>query len=184
MSRVGNKPISVPAGVEVTLADGTVRVKGSHGELSLKFHSSMSVEHDQEAGELLVVRPDNQRQHRALHGLTRSLINNMVVGVTEQFQRLLDIQGVGYQAILDGNVLHLNVGFANTVKLPIPEGITCDVPAPTQIVVKGCDKQAVGQFAADIRQVRPPEPYKGKGIRYRGEFVRRKQGKAFVGTGD
>lgn len=184
MSRVGNKPIPLPAGVEVTLSEGTVCVKGSHGELSLQCHPSMSVEHDQEARELRVVRPDDQRHHRALHGLTRSLINNMVVGVTEQFQRQLDIQGVGYQALLDDNVLNLNVGFSNTVKLTVPNGIICDVPGPTQIVVRGCDKQAVGQFAADIRQVRPPEPYKGKGIRYRGEFVRRKQGKAFVGAGD
>ncbi len=182
MSRIGKQPIPVPAGVDVTVEGVVVRVKGTHGELSLEHHPSMSVEVDGDAKEVRVVRPNDGRENRALHGLTRSLINNMVAGVIEPFVKLLEIHGVGYQAVIDDNILHLNVGFANTIKLPIPVGITCELTSPTLIKVQGCDKQLVGQFAADIRKVRPPEPYKGKGIRYRDEFVRRKQGKALVGA--
>ena len=182
MSRVGNKPIPIPKGVDVSLSSGTVSVKGPEGELSLEFHPLMSVAVDNEAGEVRVARPDDGRAARSLHGLTRSLLNNMVEGVTKPYVKQLEIQGVGYQAIFDDNMLHLNVGFTNTVVMPLPEGISVELGSTTQITVRGCDKQQVGQFAADIRAVRPPEPYKGKGIRYRGEYVRRKQGKAFAGT--
>jgi large subunit ribosomal protein L6 len=139
----------------------------------------MQVAWDSSAREITVQRPDDLRQNRALHGLTRALIANMVQGVQTPFEKRLEIQGVGYQATLQGKTLALQVGYANTIKLPIPAGVTCEVPAPTQIVVKSADKHAVGQFAANIRRVRPPEPYKGKGIRYVGEMVRRKAGKAF-----
>jgi large subunit ribosomal protein L6 len=182
MSRIGKQPIPVPSGVDVAVEGAVVRVKGAHGELSLDYHPNMSVEVDGDAKEVRVVRPDDSRQNRALHGLTRSLINNMVAGVIEPFVKQLDIHGVGYQAIIEGNVLNLHVGFANTIRLPIPAGITCEVNQQNRIKVQGCDKQMVGQFAANIRKVRPPEPYKGKGIRYVDEFVRRKQGKAFVGA--
>ena len=179
MSRIGKKPIPVADGIDVTLAQGAVKVKGANGELSHTWHPSMDVEWDADAREIRVSRPDDQRQNRALHGLTRALIANMVQGVQTPFEKRLEIQGVGYQATLQGKELALQVGFANTIKLPVPSGVTCELPAATQIVVKGADKHAVGQFAANIRQVRPPEPYKGKGIRYSDEVVRRKAGKAF-----
>ena len=179
MSRIGKKPIALADGVEVTAANGTVRVKGKHGELSFEHHPRMEVVVDTDAKEVRVNRPNDQRQNRALHGLTRALIANMVEGVQEPFVRKLEIQGVGYQATLNGKELALQVGFANTIRLPVPDGVTCELPSNTQIVVKSCDKHAVGQFAANIRRVRPPEPYKGKGIRYEGEHVRRKAGKAF-----
>ncbi len=179
MSRIGKKPITVPDGVTVAVSDGQVSVKGKHGELALNYHPNMVVEHDGGAQVVKVARPDDGRQSRALHGLTRSLIQNMVVGVSAPYEKKLEIHGVGYNASLSGNVLSLQVGFANTVKLTVPDGVTCEVPDATHIVVRSPDKQKTGQFAAVIRRVRPPEPYKGKGIRYTGEHVRRKAGKAF-----
>ena len=179
MSRIGKKLIPVAQGVDVAINDGTIRIQGKNGELEFQWHPNMQVVWDEGAREVRVERPNDQRQNRALHGLTRALIANMVRGVQEHFERRLEIQGVGYQASLAGKDLALQVGFANTVRLPIPENVICEVPAPTQIVVKSADKHAVGQFAANIRRVRPPEPYKGKGIRYVGEYVRRKAGKAF-----
>ncbi len=183
MSRVGKKPIPVPDGVEIKLDGGTVTVKGKNGELSLNFHPNMSVSYDQDAKQIQVSRPNDHSQNRALHGLTRSLINNMVLGVVTHYEKRLEIVGVGYQAFMDAGKLHLQVGFANTVALPLPDGLICELPDSTHIVVKSADKQAVGQFAAVVRKVRPPEPYKGKGIRYQGEFVRRKAGKAFGSGG-
>lgn len=179
MSRIGKKPIPIPDKVDVSIANGAVAVKGPNGELSFTFHPAMSVEVASEPKEVRVIRPDDARQNRALHGLTRSLINNMVQGVTTPFEKKLEIVGVGYNAKLNGNQLALQVGYANTVELTVPSGVTCEVPDPTHITVRSPDKQAVGEFAAVIRKVRPPEPYKGKGIRYAGEHVRRKAGKAF-----
>ena len=179
MSRIGKKPVPVPAGVEVKVDDGVIKVKGKNGELSLKFHTNMQVSFDEAKREINVGRPDDERQNRALHGLTRSLINNMVAGVTTFFEKRLEIVGVGYQAAIKGKNLELQVGYANIVKLPIPANVTCELPDNTHINMKSADKQAVGQFAAVVRRVRPPEPYKGKGIRYLGEQIRRKAGKAF-----
>jgi large subunit ribosomal protein L6 len=179
MSRIGKKPIPVPAGVDVALNDGEIKVKGKNGELSLAWHPNMDVSWDAATRNISVSRPDDQRGNRALHGLTRALIANMVQGVQQLFEKRLEIQGVGYQATLQGKTLSLQVGYANVIKLPLPEGVICEVPAPTQIIVKSADKHAMGQFAANVRRVRPPEPYKGKGIRYVGEVVRRKAGKAF-----
>lgn len=179
MSRIGKKPIAVAEGTEVSIDSGVVRVKGKHGELTIEPHPNMEVVWDGDAREVLVKRPNDQRQNRALHGLTRALIANMVQGVQEPFVQKLEIQGVGYQASLNGRELALQVGFANTVRLEVPENVTCELPSNTSIVVKSTDKQACGQFAANIRRVRPPEPYKGKGIRYEGEQIRRKAGKAF-----
>jgi len=181
MSRIGKKPIPVASGVDVAVSEQQVKVKGPKGELTLNAHPAMQVGWDSDARMLTVGRPDDLRQNRALHGLTRALIANMVEGVQKPFEKRLEIQGVGYQATLGGKTLSLQVGFANTIKLPVPDGITCEVPQPTQIVVRGIDKGVVGQFAANIRRVRPPEPYKGKGIRYVGEQVRRKAGKALAG---
>ena len=175
MSRIGRQPIEVPAGVSVALSPGRVQVNGPLGELSQQVPARMQVE--QGDGEILVKRPTERGEDRALHGLTRTLIANMVEGVTKGFEKHLEIQGVGYRASLRGADLELNVGYSHAVVKKAPAGITFEVPGPTQIVVKGTDKQSVGQVAADIRKVRPPEPYKGKGIRYRDEFVRRKVGK-------
>jgi large subunit ribosomal protein L6 len=175
MSRIGKQPIELPAGVNVALSPGRVQVNGPLGELSQQVPARMMIE--QKDGEIVVTRPTERGEDRALHGLTRTLIANMVEGVTKGFERRLEIQGVGYRAALRGADLELNVGFSHPVVVKAPAGITFDVPAPTQIVVKGTDKQAVGQVAADIRKTRPPEPYKGKGIRYEGEYVRRKVGK-------
>ena len=183
MSRIGKKPVPVPADLEVKVSDGAIAIKGKNGDLQFEYHDAMIVEFDESVREIRVTRPNDQRQNRALHGLTRSLINNMVTGVTTPFERRLEIVGVGYNAVLDGNILNLSVGYANTVRLPVPDGVICEVPAPTQIIVRSADKQKVGQYAADIRAVRPPEPYKGKGIRYVGEHVRRKAGKAFASGG-
>ncbi len=180
MSRIGKQPVVVPNGVDVSVSGNQVTVKGQHGELTLDAHPRMSVTFDADSREIRVERPDNQRENRALHGLTRSLLNNMVIGVQEPFVKRLEVVGVGYQASLNNNVLSLQVGFANTVKLTLPDKVTCNVPSTTAIEVKSIDKQAVGQFAADIRNVRPPEPYKGKGIRFQGEYIRRKAGKAFA----
>ncbi|MDB5387420.1 MAG: ribosomal protein [Planctomycetaceae bacterium] len=179
MSRIGKKPIAVPADVDVKIAGGEVAVKGKNGELKLAFHPNMQVGFDGASRQITVQRPNDERQNRALHGLTRSLINNMVVGVSTFFIKKLEIQGVGYQAAIKGKNLELQVGFANIVKLPIPAGVIVECPDQTHVNMKSADKHAVGQFAAIVRGVKPPEPYKGKGIRYAGEYVRRKAGKAF-----
>ena len=176
MSRIGKLPISVPGGVTITVDDGnTVTVKGPKGTLTEKISPDMMIEQDN--GVLHVKRPSDDKQHRALHGLTRSLIHNMVVGVTEGFAKNLEIEGVGYRAQLQGSKLVLNMGYSHPVEFEAPEGISFEVPAPNRITVKGISKQQVGQMAADIRAVREPEPYKGKGIRYAGEYVRRKERK-------
>jgi len=177
MSRVGRAPITVPSGVEVSIGGREISVKGPKGALARTLPPDISVREEDHT--LLVERPDDEREHRALHGLTRSLVNNMVVGVTEGFAKELEIVGVGYRANAQGpNKIELAVGYSHTVVVDAPEGITFEVPAPNRIVVRGIDKQTVGQVAADIRKIRKPEPYKGKGIRYAGEIVRRKAGKA------
>jgi large subunit ribosomal protein L6 len=183
MSRIGKKPVPLPQGVSAKVDAGVLSVKGAQGELKLKFHSAMNVKVDEQGRQIVVTRPDDERQNRALHGLTRSLINNMVRGVVTAFEKKLEIIGVGYQASVSGKTLNLQVGFANVVKLPIPPAVKCALPDNTHIHLSSADKQAVGQFAAVIRKVRPPEPYKGKGIRYEGEHVRRKAGKAFASGG-
>jgi large subunit ribosomal protein L6 len=175
MSRIGKKPIEIPDGVTIEIAPGQVAVKGPKGELTQKVSDDMKVE--QENATLTVARPTDRGEHRALHGLTRSLIANMVEGVTKGFERRLEIQGVGYRVRLQGKALELSVGFSHTVSITAPDGIEFEVPQPTEVIVRGIDKQLVGEFAARIRRVRPPEPYKGKGIRYAGEYVRRKVGK-------
>ena len=176
MSRIGKLPVSIPAGVTITVGDGNVvTVKGPKGTLSEKISSEMVLEQD--AGVLTVKRPSDDKRHRALHGLTRTLINNMVVGTTAGYEKKLEIVGVGYKVQTEGTGLVINVGYSHPVNFAAPAGISFDVPAPTKITVKGIDKQKVGQVAADIRAVRPPEPYKGKGIRYENEVVRRKEGK-------
>ena len=179
MSRIGKKPVAIPAGVSVAITNGNLQVKGPKGELSLDWNPAMAVDFDAAAKVINVKRPDDDRVNRALHGLTRALIANMVDGVQKPFEKKLEIVGVGYQATLAGKNISLQVGYANIIKLPIPEGVTCTLAKPTEILVSGIDKAVVGQFAANIRRVRPPEPYKGKGIRYTGEQVRRKAGKAF-----
>lgn len=179
MSRIGKQPVAVPDGVTVKVADGEITVEGPHGTLNLCWHPAMQVEVQDDPRQIVVRRPDNQRSNRALHGLTRSLINNMVNGVVTPFEKRLEIQGVGYNASVQGKALRLLVGFAHPVDLPIPEGVTVELPDPTHVIVRSPDRQKVGQFAADIRAVRPPEPYKGKGVRYQDEQVRRKAGKAF-----
>jgi large subunit ribosomal protein L6 len=175
MSRIGKSPIELPAGVSVSISPGRVMVNGPLGELSQQVPPRMQIE--QEDGQILVKRPTERGDDRALHGLTRTLVANMVEGVTKGFEKRLVIQGVGYRASLRGEALELAVGYSHPVVIDPRPGITFEVPAPTQIVVKGIDKQQVGQTAAEIRKVRPPEPYKGKGIRYDGEYVRRKVGK-------
>ena len=175
MSRIGRKPIEVPSGVTVSVEPGRVAVAGPLGTLQQQVPQRMQIA--QENGVLTVTRPTERGEDRALHGLTRTLIANMVEGVTKGFEKRLEIQGVGYRAALRGTDLELSVGFSHPVTIKPRTGITFEVPAPTQVVVKGTDKQVVGQTAAEIRKVRPPEPYKGKGIRYEGEFVRRKVGK-------
>ena len=175
MSRIGKKPIEVPAGVLVSLDPGRVTVSGPKGELRQTVPSRMQIK--QEDGTITVERPTERGDDRALHGLTRSLIANMVEGVTNGFEKRLEIQGVGYRAAMSGTNLELQVGYSHTVRITPREGISFEVPVPTQVVVRGIDKQIVGQTAAEIRKVRPPEPYKGKGIRYEGEHVRRKVGK-------
>lgn len=179
MSRIGKKPVSVPDGVEVSISGSDVAVKGPQGELKLTAHANMGFEVEDGGRTVRVTRPDDSREHRALHGLTRSLVQNMVDGVVKPFERRLTVVGVGYNASLNGNKLSLQVGFANTVVLEVPPLVTVDVPSPTSVIVRSCDKQAAGQFAAEVRSIRPPEPYKGKGIRYESEQVRRKAGKAF-----
>jgi large subunit ribosomal protein L6 len=180
LSRIGREPIAIPDGVSVDVAGGLVTVKGPGGELTQRVNRDMSVTVD--GGEIRVERPSDEREHRALHGLTRSLIANMVEGVTKGYEKRLEIQGVGYRAALKGSDLELQVGFSHPVTMPAPQGIEFEVPAPNRIVVKGIDKQLVGEIAANVRKVRKPEPYKGKGIRYEGEYVRKKAGKAAKGA--
>lgn len=175
MSRIGRKPIEIPEAVEVEVAPGRVSVKGPKGELIQAISADMKLE--RENGTLTVARPTDRGEHRALHGLTRSLVANMVEGVTDGFEKRLEIQGVGYRAALSGRTLNLSLGFSHPVSIEAPDGIDFEVPQPTEIIVRGIDKQLVGQVAADIRKRRPPEPYKGKGIRYRDELVVRKVGK-------
>lgn len=177
MSRIGKNPIPVPSGVEVSIVDRHITVKGSQGTLERDIPGDIVIA--QEESELLVTRPDDARQNRALHGLTRSLVNNMVIGVSAGFVKELDIVGVGYRATAQGpNKLELALGFSHPVVVDAPNGITFEVPQPTRIIVKGIDKELVGQVAANIRKIRKPEPYKGKGVRYVNEVVRRKAGKA------
>lgn len=178
MSRIGKKPVVVPTGVTVQISGHQVKVKGKHGELTLNAHSLMNVRYDSQASQILVERPGDDRESRALHGLTRALIQNMVKGVDTPWEKKLEIVGVGYQAALAGKTLTLQVGFANQIKLPVPANVVCEVPDTTHINLKSADRQAVGQFAAEIRKVRPPEPYKGKGIKYAGERIKRKAGKS------
>jgi len=177
MSRIGNASVAVPSGVDVTVADGTVTVKGPKGSLSRPIPGDIEI--NQDDGALTFVRPNDERKNKALHGLTRSLVNNMVIGVTEGYTKQLEIVGVGYRAEAQGsNGLRLNLGFSHPVNVTAPDGITFEVPAPTQVIVSGIDKEVVGQVAANIRSIRKPEPYKGKGVRYAGERVLRKAGKA------
>jgi large subunit ribosomal protein L6 len=176
MSRIGKLPINIPAGLDITISEGNdVKVKGPKGELSTKINSDMKV--TIEDGVLIVERPSDRKDHRALHGLSRALINNMVVGVTDGFSKTLQIVGVGYRAALQGKKLVLSLGLSHPVEIEEPKGITFEVPDQTTIIISGTDKQAVGEVAATIRKRRPPEPYKGKGIRYKDEYVRRKVGK-------
>ena len=175
MSRIGKRPIEVPAGVIVSVDPGRVTVSGPKGELRQDVPTRMKIE--QEDGSIVVTRPTERGDDRALHGLTRTLIANMVEGVTNGFEKRLEIQGVGYRASLAGSNLELQVGYSHPVRITPREGISFEVPVPTQVIVRGIDKQVVGQTAAEIRKVRPPEPYKGKGIRYEGEYVARKVGK-------
>ncbi|MDO4846375.1 MAG: 50S ribosomal protein L6 [Oscillospiraceae bacterium] len=179
MSRIGKMPITVPAGVDVKITDGnTITVKGPKGTLTQTLHPAMKIELDN--GALTVSRPNDEKESKSLHGLTRTLLNNMVVGVTNGFSKELEINGVGYRAAKEGKKLVMNLGFSHTVEMEENEDITIDVPAPNKIVISGIDKQKVGQFAAEVRGKRPPEPYKGKGIKYTTEVIRHKEGKAGV----
>ena len=177
MSRIGRMPITVPAGVTVEIAEGNVvTVKGPKGQLTRALCPVMDIK--QEGNTITVSRPNDDKLNRSLHGLTRTLLNNMVVGVTEEYKKELEVNGVGYRVAKDGKNLVMNLGYSHQVIVPEIEGISIDVPAPNKIVIRGCDKQAVGQFAAEVREKRPPEPYKGKGIKYADEVIRRKVGKA------
>jgi large subunit ribosomal protein L6 len=191
MSRIGKQPVVVPAGVKVRLADGKVFVEGPKGKLELPYHHAMKVEYDEKTKAVNIKRPDDERLNRALHGLTRSLIANMVEGVTKGYEKRLLIEGIGYQARIDKKAVVLTVGYANAITLMPPDGVSAEVADPqgkpirpgdggTLIIIRGADKQKVGQFAAEVRRSRPPEPYKGKGIRYENEQVRRKEGKSFT----
>ena len=175
MSRIGRMPIAIPAGVEVKMDGNTVTVKGPKGTLSRTVHQNMKVEISD--AEIIVSRPDDNKENRSLHGLTRTLIANMVEGVTNGFSKELEVNGVGYRAQKQGNDLVLTIGYSHSVVMTAPEGISIDVPAPNKIIISGADKQKVGQFAAEVRSKRPPEPYKGKGIKYTDEAIRRKVGK-------
>lgn len=179
MSRIGRQPIAVPVGVDVKIDGSTVTVKGPKGTLTRTVHSNMSVAMDN--GEIKVTRPDESNLNKSLHGLTRTLIHNMIVGVTEGYSKELEVNGVGYRAAKQGKDLVLNIGFSHQVIMPEIDGISIEVPNPNKIVISGPDKQMVGQFAAEVREKRPPEPYKGKGIKYVDEHVRRKEGKAGKG---
>lgn len=179
MSRIGRKPINIPAGVDVKLDAGEITVKGPKGSLTQKIHKNMTVK--VEGNEILVTRPNDEKVNRALHGLTRSLIHNMVVGVTEGFKKELDVNGVGYRVQKQGKDLVMNLGYSHQVVMSEIDGITIECPNPNKIVILGPDKQKVGQYAAQVREKRPPEPYKGKGIKYVDEVIRRKEGKAGKG---
>lgn len=179
MSRIGKKPITIPAGVDVKLEGTLVTVKGPKGTLSRNIHPNMTVEID--GNTITVSRPDDSKQNRALHGLTRTLIANMVTGTNETYKKELEVNGVGYRAELKGKDLLLKIGYSHDVIMAAPEGITIEVPGPNKIIISGPDKQKVGQFAANVREKRPPEPYKGKGIKYVDEHIRRKEGKAGKG---
>ena len=180
MSRIGKKPIDIPAGVEVKVDGQTVTVKGPKATLTRTVHPNMTVKVD--GAVMTVERPNDSNQNKALHGLTRALLHNMVVGVNDGFTKELEINGVGYRAAAQGKTLTLTVGYSHPVEMEVPEGLTVETPTPNKIVVTGADKQAVGQFAAEIREKRPPEPYKGKGIKYADEHIRRKEGKAGKGA--
>ena len=179
MSRIGRMPIAVPAGVDVTIDGSTVTVKGPKGTLTRTVHSNMIVEKD--GNTITVSRPNDEKMNRSLHGLTRTLIANMVTGVNESYKKELDVNGVGYRVQVQGKDLVMNLGFSHQVIMTAPEGITVECPTPNKIIVSGPDKQKVGQFAAEVREKRPPEPYKGKGIKYVDEHIRRKEGKAGKG---
>jgi large subunit ribosomal protein L6 len=183
MSRIGKQPVAIPAGVKVKVADGKVLVEGPKAKLQITYHPKVQVAVDEKGKSVLVTRGDEERFSRSLHGLTRSLIANMVEGVTKGYTKTLKIVGVGYQARMDKKSVVLTVGFANPITMTPPDGVTVEVPDATTIVVKGADKQLVGQFAAEVRHSRPPEPYQGKGIRYEGEQVRMKEGKSFTSGG-
>jgi large subunit ribosomal protein L6 len=180
MSRIGRKPVVVPAGVKIAVEGRVVSAEGPKGKLQWEFHPEISVEHDAAAKALNVTRQSDQRLPRALHGLTRAVLQNMMVGVTQGYEKRLELVGVGYIAALQGQTLQLRVGLANELQVPIPAGVKVACPDQQHVVIQGIDKQLVGQFAAEVRALRKPEPYKGKGIRYLGEQVRRKQGKAMV----
>ena len=179
MSRIGRAPIAVPAGVEIKIEDNNVvTVKGPKGTLTQQFHPNMIIK--QEGAEVHVTRPNDLKENRSLHGLTRTLLHNMVVGVTDGFKKTLDVNGVGYRVAMEGGKLVMNLGFSHQVIMEVPQGLTVETPSANQIVVSGFDKQLVGQFAANVREKRPPEPYKGKGIKYSDEVIRRKVGKTGV----
>ena len=180
MSRIGKQPVVVPAGVTVGINGNEVTVKGPKGTLTESFNKEISIA--QEGNEIIVTRPTDDKEHRALHGLTRTLIHNMVIGVTDGFEKKLEVNGVGYRVQKQGTNLVMNLGYSHQVIVPEVPGITIDVPGPNEIVIKGPDKQQVGQFAAEVRSKRPPEPYKGKGIKYAREHIRRKEGKAGKGA--
>ena len=180
MSRIGRKPIAIPAGVEVKTDGATITVKGPKGTLTQTFSSRITVK--VEGSEILVTRPTDDKEDRALHGLTRTLVSNMVVGVTEGFKKELEVNGVGYRVQKQGKDLVMNLGYSHQVIMPEIAGISIEVPAPNKIIISGADKQMVGQFAAEVREKRPPEPYKGKGIKYANEYIRRKEGKAAKGA--
>jgi large subunit ribosomal protein L6 len=183
MSRIGKQPVAIPGGVKIQVAGGKVLVEGPKGKLEFAYHRLVKIEVDEGAKVVRVVRGDDERFSRSLHGLTRSLVANMVEGVTKGYEKRLKIEGIGYQAAAKNKGVELTVGYANRILMVPPAGVTVDVPDQTTIVVKGADKQKVGQFAAEVRHVRPPEPYKGKGIRYENEQVRRKEGKSFTSGG-
>ena len=179
MARIGKMPISIPNGVDVTLGEGNlVTVKGPKGTLSQKLSEKMAISNDN--GTITITRPNDEKENRALHGLTRTLLNNMVVGVTEGYKKELDVNGVGYRVAKEGKKLTMNIGYSHPVVMEEIDGITIDVPSPNKIIINGIDKQKVGQFAAEVRGKRPPEPYKGKGIKYTDEVIRRKEGKTGV----
>lgn len=179
MSRIGKKPIPVDSKVTVTISGQDVAVKGPAGELSWSAPQGITVTLDEDTKQVVVTRGGDDRQSRAFHGLTRALINNMVTGVVTPFEKRLEINGVGYQATLNNNILSLQVGYSHSVDFNVPAGIECTLQSPTLIIIKGADRQAVGQFAAEVRASRKPDPYKAKGVRYQGEYIRRKAGKAF-----
>lgn len=179
MSRIGRKPIEIPAGVEVKLDGTTITVKGPKGTLTRELHPNMTVE--VEGNTISVSRPNDNKENRSLHGLTRTLISNMVIGVNETFKKELEVNGIGYRCEVKGQELTLKIGYSHDVVMIAPEGVTVEVPNPNKVVISGPDKQKVGQFAANVREKRPPEPYKGKGIKYVDEYIRRKEGKAGKG---